>query len=146
MPGAILGSEDTAENPAFTNGHRRGVREIKKNSVCQYCVKSIHCWQVSERKSLGCVWLFATPWTVARQALPSFEFSRQEYWSGRSFPSPGNLPNPGIEPRLHIKAITKESLLNRSGNPAHCSRVTWTGKKSKDKEIICICIADWLLL
>ena len=39
-----------------------------------------------------------TPWTVADQALPSMEFSRQEYWSGLPFPSPGDLPNPGIEP------------------------------------------------
>ena len=41
----------------------------------------------------------ATPWTVAHQAPPSMEFSRQEYWSGLPFPSPGDLPNPGIEPR-----------------------------------------------
>ena len=39
-----------------------------------------------------------TPWTVACQALLSMEFSRQEYWSGLPFPSPGNLPNPEIEP------------------------------------------------
>ena len=52
----------------------------------------------SEVKSLSCVWLFATPWTVAYQALPSMGFSRQEYWSGMPFPSPGDLPNPGIEP------------------------------------------------
>ena len=38
------------------------------------------------------------PWTVACQAPPSMEFSRQEYWSGLPFPSPGNLPDPGIEP------------------------------------------------
>ena len=44
------------------------------------------------------VWLLATPWTVAYQALPSMGFSRQEYWSGLPFPSPGDLPNPGIEP------------------------------------------------
>ena len=50
-------------------------------------------------KSLSHVWLFATPWTVAYQAPQSMEFSRQEYWSGLSFPSPGDLPNPGIEPR-----------------------------------------------
>ena len=42
---------------------------------------------------------FATPWTVAHQAPPSMEFSRQEYWSELPFPSPGDLPNPGIEPR-----------------------------------------------
>ena len=38
------------------------------------------------------------PWTVAYQAPPSMEFSRQEYWSGLSIPSPGDLPNPGTEP------------------------------------------------
>ena len=39
------------------------------------------------------------PWTVACQAPLSMRFSRQEYWSGLPFPSPGDLPNPGIEPR-----------------------------------------------
>ena len=41
----------------------------------------------------------ATPWTVAYQAPQSMEFSRQEYSSGLPFPSPEDLPNPGIEPR-----------------------------------------------
>ena len=41
---------------------------------------------------------FATPWTVARQAPLSMGFSRQEYWSGLPFHSPGDLPDPGIEP------------------------------------------------
>ena len=39
-----------------------------------------------------------TPWTVAHQSPLSMEFSRQEYWSRLPFPSPGDLPNPGIEP------------------------------------------------
>ena len=43
------------------------------------------------------VWLFATLWTVARQAPPSMGFSRQEFWSGLPFPPPGVLPDPGIE-------------------------------------------------
>ena len=50
-----------------------------------------------------------TPWTVAHQAPPSMGFSRQEYWSGLPFPSPGDLPNPGIKPRspkLHADALT----------------------------------------
>ena len=42
--------------------------------------------------------MFATPWTVACQAPLPMEFSRQEYWSGLLFPSPGDIPNPGIEP------------------------------------------------
>ena len=49
-------------------------------------------------KSLSCVRLFATPWTVAYQAPPSMGFSRQECWSGLPFPSLGDLPDPGIEP------------------------------------------------
>ena len=40
-----------------------------------------------------------TPWTVAYQAPQSVEFPRQDYWSGSPFPSPGDLPHPGIEPR-----------------------------------------------
>ena len=50
--------------------------------------------------SLCHVRLFVTPWTVAHQAPLFIEFSRQEYWSGLPFPSPGDLPDPGIEPRF----------------------------------------------
>ena len=50
-------------------------------------------------KLLSHIWLFVTPWTVAHQAPLSMEFSRQEYWSVLPCPSPGDLPNPGIEPR-----------------------------------------------
>ena len=48
---------------------------------------------------LSRILLFVTTWTVACQASPSMEFSRQEYWGGLPFPSPGDLPNPRIEPR-----------------------------------------------
>ena len=59
------------------------------------------------------VQLFATPWTVAHQAPPSMGFSRQEYWSGLPFPSPGDLPDPGIEPSspaLQADALTSVKL------------------------------------
>ena len=49
-------------------------------------------------ESLSRVWFFATPWTVAHQAPLSLGFFRQEYWSGLLFPSPGELPDPGMEP------------------------------------------------
>ena len=52
-----------------------------------------------EVKSLSCVHLFATLWMIAYQAPPSMGFSKQEYWSGLPFPSPGDLSNPGIKPR-----------------------------------------------
>jgi len=48
-------------------------------------------------KSLSRVRLLVTPWAVAHQASQSMGFSRQEYWSGLPFPSPGDLPDPGIE-------------------------------------------------
>ena len=50
-------------------------------------------------KSLTRVQLFVTLWTVAHQAPQSMGFSRLEYWSGLPFPSPGDLPDPGIETR-----------------------------------------------
>ena len=62
-------------------------------------------------KSLSHVRLFATAWTVAYQTSPSMGFSRQEYWSGLLFHSPGDLPDPGIEPRspaLWAEALPSE--------------------------------------
>ena len=60
------------------------------------------------RKSLSSIQYFVTPWTVASQAPLSMEFSRQEYWSGLPFPSPGGLPDPGIE--LRSPALQADSL------------------------------------
>ena len=52
----------------------------------------------------------ATPWTVARQAPLSMGFPRHEYWSGLSFPSPGDLPDPGIEPvSLWVSCISRQT-------------------------------------
>ena len=61
-------------------------------------------------KSLSRVRLFAAPWTVAYQAPPSMGFSRQECWSGLPFPSPGDLPDPGIKPRS--PALQADALLS----------------------------------
>ena len=69
-------------------------------------------------KSPSRVRLFATPRTVAYQAPPSMELSRQEYWSGLPFPSPGGLPDPGIKPRsptLQANALPSEL----PGKPPH---------------------------
>ena len=59
---------------------------------CCYCAKK-------KKKSLSRVQLFETPWIVVHQAPLSMGLFRQDYWSGLPFPSPGKLPNPGIEPR-----------------------------------------------
>jgi len=64
----------------------------------------------------------ATPWSIAHQAPLSMGFSRQEYWSGLPFPSPGDLPNPGIKPRsptLQADALTSEP----PGKPPHLPRM-----------------------
>ena len=60
--------------------------------------------------SLSRVRLFATPWTVAHQTPLSMGFSKQEYWNGLPCPPPGDLPNPGIEPRS--PALQADSLLS----------------------------------
>ena len=71
-------------------------------------LQAVHSWYgqavhspyllIVKWNSLSRVQLFVTPWTIARQAPLSMEFSRQGYWSGLSFPSPGDLPDPGIKP------------------------------------------------
>ena len=69
-----------------------GKTEFLRITLPCVCVRVFVC--VCERESL-----FVTPWAVAHQAPLSMEFPRQEYWSSLPFPSPGDLPNPGIEPR-----------------------------------------------
>ena len=64
-------------------------------------------------KSLSRVRLFMTPWSVAYQAPQSMGFSKQEYWSGLPFPSPGDLSDPGIEPgspTLQVDALPSEPI------------------------------------
>ena len=69
--------------------------------------------------SVSHVQLFGTLWTVAHQAPMSMEFSRQEYWSRLPFPTPGDLPNPGIQPAsLGSPALAGDSLpLGHLGSP-----------------------------
>ena len=67
-------------------------------------------WKVKVR-SLSRVWLFATPWTVAYQAFPSMGFSRQEYWSGKSSPSPLALCNKhSCTPRVSVHQYCQENV------------------------------------
>ena len=68
-------------------------------------------------KLLSHVQLFATPWTVAYQAPPSINFSRQEFWTGLPFPFPEDLPDPGLEPgcpALQVDALPSEPPGNHS--------------------------------
>ena len=82
--------------------------------------------------SPSCVWLFGTPWTVARQGSLSMWYSRQEYWSGLPFPSPGDLPNPGIElvsPMLAGGFFTVWATREAQGRAVPTEH-TWTCERS----------------
>ena len=78
-------------------------RVIKNSSKIGYqkvfsiFVSRVILCRICEVKLLSCVQLFMTPWTVAYQAPQSVGFSRQEYWSELPFPSPEDLPHPGLE-------------------------------------------------
>ena len=95
----------------FFWGHcQRNPREIggQYKRGIEWTTFSVTC---SLKLSLSRVQLSVTVWTVAYQAPPSRGFSRQENWSGLPFPSPGDLPNPGIEPRspsLEADILTSE--------------------------------------
>ena len=82
----------------------RGGEEIVTEKTQRRTVPSVN--------SPSRVWLLATPWTVAHQALLSMEFSRQEYWSGLPFPSPRDFPDPGIEPEF--PALQADPLPSKS--------------------------------
>ena len=85
-------------------------------------------------KLLSHVQLFATPWAVACQAPPSMGFSSQGYWGGLPFPSPGDLPDSGIEPMsptLQADALTSVTLALSREDPlekemaTHSSILAW---------------------
>ena len=71
-------------------------------------------------QSLSHVQLFVTLWTAALQAPLSMGSSRQEYWSGLPFPSPGYLPDPGIEPTSFVSPALAYGFFT-TGPPEKCS-------------------------
>ena len=86
--------------------------------------------------------LLATPWTVAHQAPPSMGFSRQEYWRGLPFPSPGDHLNPGIKPRsptLQVDSLPSEP-------PGKCKLVNhfWS-RNIPILRYICSCVLSYNL-
>ena len=77
------------------------------------------------------VCLFATPWTVARQAPLCVGFPRQEYWSGLPCPPPGDLPCPGIEPEV----LTSPALIGGF----FTTRATWEAQQLRIFLIKIVC-------
>ena len=74
------------------------MNEAINSHTQNYIRVTVRTFTICEGKLLSCVQLFLTPWTVAHQAPPPMGFSRQEYCSGLPFPSPGDLPDAGMEP------------------------------------------------
>ena len=98
--------------PIFTSQNDKCSQELLMLLMCVHEASGILGRNWSQHVlcaySLNCVWLFVTLWTVACQAPLSVGFSRQESWSGLPCPPPGNLPNPGLEPRS--PALQADSL------------------------------------
>ena len=115
------------------------------NKILYFCRTHYHAAQANKCESVGAIspeatsdcygvvfsdaqLCFCDPWTIAHQALLSMDFSRQEYWSGLPFLSPGDLPDPGIEPRS--PALQVYSLPTEPPGKPH-----QTGDKIKDTVI-----------
>ena len=90
---------------------------MSKKNRSLFLIYEIHSIMKVKVKSFSRLRLFATLWTVACQALPSVGFSRQEYWSRLPFPSPGDLPDSGIElgpPTLQADSLPSETPGNNN--------------------------------
>ena len=101
---------------------------IQPASACEYSVLL--------PSRFSCVRLFVTLWTIAGQAPLSMEFSRQEYWSGLPFPSPGDLSDPGIEPVSFTSPALAGSFFTTS--------TTWAG--SSVHGILQARILEWVVI
>ena len=90
----------------LNNGHRTGKVQLSFHPLRKEKKSEKLKWRCSVMSDS------MTPWTVAYQASPSMGISRQEYWSGLQFPSPGDLSDAGIKPRssiLEADALTSET-------------------------------------
>ena len=91
---------------------------------CQIFFFQKSFWKKMKMKSLSCVWLFVTPWTVTCQAPPSMGFSRQEYWSTLHFLLQGIFPTQGSNSGLpHCRKILYQ--LSHKGSPKILEWVTY---------------------
>ena len=115
----------------------------------QQRVKSLTCATI-DVSVLSHVWFFLTLWNVARQAPLCMRFSRQEYWSGLPFPTPGDLPylkmepksliSPALAGRFFMTSTTWEACYNRYDLWKHCAK--WKKSVTKRPHVINI----WLSL
>ena len=101
--------------------------------------RSLAGYSLSSVQSLSHVRLFATPWTVAHQPPPSMGFSRQEYWSGLTFPSPGDLPSAGIEPpslAMEVDSLPTELQGKKLPNSSQLSCITFQSSQQWTRVLV----------
>ena len=115
----------------------------------------LHIWQLhkpinsfyflSESVSVR---LFMSLWTVAHQAFLSMKFSRQEYWSGLPFPSPGDLPNPGIPIQGLLLCRQILYCLSHQGSLSKSVSIIWNWKHPKwfNQKVFLLVMVQWLRL
>ena len=96
-------------------------------------------WLKVKVKLLSRILLFVTSWTVAYQAPQSMGFSRQEYWSGVPFPSPGDLSDPGIKPMGDLGSI-RSHMIEPGFNHMPIVGICFTVWANRDAYYVCICI------
>ena len=114
-------------------------------SPCESLWAQDPCYRVSSplvcvcAQPLSCVHLFATSWTVARQAPLSTGFPRQEYCSGLPFPPPGDLPDPGIELAFpEAPALASRVPPGNTPSPLEPLRAAHTVERLRAS--VCICV------
>ena len=122
---------------------RWAVRRRKQELIRKHDEKGgmVGCWKLGKQQgsmyvvcnqSLSGVQLSATPRTVTHQSSLSMGFPQQEYWSGLPFPSPGDIPNPGMEPAS--PALQADSLLSE---PPGKSQYVYTEPHNLRDEVLC---------
>ena len=89
------------------------------------------------------VQLFVTPWTIARQAPLSMEFSRQEYWRGLPFSTPGDLPSPGMEPMSLVSPLLADRFFTTvplgSSNYICSTHLYFGSNDNHAQQLLCVC-------
>ena len=129
---------ENGTSDSYANQDSESDLEWRNRLLTRFAITSYYTLHACK---LSHVWLFANPWTVTHQAPLSMGFPSQEYWSGLSFPSLGDLPDPGIEltsPALAGRFFTTEL----PGKPPKYSKKSTNTGEHSTKFLSC-CLLIW---
>ena len=121
---------------------------IPSSLPCFFLHDGLVAWpSVLYRAVLSCGLLFVTPWTVACQAPPSVEFSRQEYWNGLPFPTLRDLPDPDIKPApLASPASAAAAAKSLQSCPTLCDPIDGSPPGSPVPRILQARTLEWVAI